>query len=138
VAFLHIRSGRRPEKPIFIVTRGYTEELWGITESCWKQDPDERPTVDQVLDTLRGGAKGWKAKYGEFSTPSPVDDWSLTPLTEGPDSPTVSGYENAPVTTTAPLSRKVPQAPAIKTPVPAPTQARPPHSVLYRPFHPRE
>ena len=109
-----------------------------MTKSCWKQDPNERPTVDYVLDTLRNATERLRSKRGELSTPSPRDDWSLTPPTEGPDSPTVPEDENAPVTTTTPLSRKVPQAPVIKTPVPAPVQARPPHSVLSRPFYPED
>ena len=78
-----ILKGERPKKPIFVITRGYTEELWGMTESCWKQDPDERPAVDYVLDTLSRAAEEWKPRGGELSAPSPVDDWSSTPLAGG-------------------------------------------------------
>jgi hypothetical protein len=128
---LHILSGRRPEKPNFIITRGYTKELWEMTESCWKQDPDERPTVDYVLGTLRRAAEEWKPRGGELSVASPVDDWSLTPLAEGRDSPTVPEHENDPITTTpAPFSFVSPQPPVIKTPVPTPA---PPHPYSHSP-----
>jgi len=59
VALLHIIEGKRPEKPAFNITRGYTEELWVMTTSCWDEDPTKRPTVDTVLDTLRRAAERW-------------------------------------------------------------------------------
>ena len=91
-----------------------------MTESCWNQDPDERPTVDHVLGTLKRAAEEWKPRGGELSAPSPVDDWSSTPLAEGRDSPTVPEHEDGPVTTTTtPSSFVSPQPPVIKTPVPA-------------------
>ena len=60
-----ILEGELPEKPIFSTTRGYTEELWELTTSCWNEDPRDRPTVDDVLDVLRNSAEQWESMYGE-------------------------------------------------------------------------
>jgi len=80
VALLHIIEGARPKKPAFNITRGYTEELWVMTTSCWDEDPTKRPTVDTVLDTLRRAAERWEPKLEE-------DDSS-----EESDSPTTPGH----------------------------------------------
>jgi len=53
---VYILKGDRPEKPIFSTTRGYTEGLWEMTTSCWKRNPSDRPTVDDVLSVLKKGS----------------------------------------------------------------------------------
>jgi len=88
VAMSYIIEGVRPNKPKFNITRGYTEELWGMTTRCWKEDSVERPTVDEVLEVLRVAAEQWKPKHGEISTLS-LDDLSPTLYEEELDSPTV-------------------------------------------------
>ena len=35
-----IMDGKRPKIPNFITTRGYTNELWKLTENCWNADPE--------------------------------------------------------------------------------------------------
>ena len=57
-----ITQGRRPEKPKFGHTRGYTEELWKLTTDCWQQDPAKRPPVDNVLEELRNEASKWEPR----------------------------------------------------------------------------
>jgi len=54
---IRILDGVRPQKPDFATTRGYTEDLWEMTTSCWAEDPISRPTVDHVLDALRSSEK---------------------------------------------------------------------------------
>ena len=77
-----IVEGVRPKKPIFAITQGYTEELWGMTTACWEKDPMQRPTVDHVLGVLGSAAGRWKPKDGELAA---QDDWSPTSPTEGSD-----------------------------------------------------
>ena len=71
-----------------------------MTTRCWKEDPIERPTVDEVLEALRIAAELWNPKYGGLSTLS-QDDWSPTLFKEESDSPTAPKPENKPVTDNA-------------------------------------
>ena len=87
VAMRRIIQGERPKKPIFAITRGYTEKLWDMTTSCWDGDPKRRPDIDYVLDTLRSAAERWKSEQGGPSPPSPLDEtvgriliWAKSPL----------------------------------------------------------
>ena len=89
----YIIEGGRPNKPEFKITRGYTKELWEMTTRCWKQDPIERPTVDEVLEALRIAAELWKPKYGGLSTLS-QDELNPTLYDEESYSPTVPEPEN--------------------------------------------
>ena len=70
MATLRLGQGLRPKKPVFAMTRGYTDELWQMTTSCWEEDPNSRPTVDSVLDVLRGSAEGWGTKHAKLTAPS--------------------------------------------------------------------
>ena len=46
-----IMSGERPPRPTH---NNLTNELWALVQKCWNQDPHLRPTVSEVLNTLRG------------------------------------------------------------------------------------
>ena len=81
---LHITQGELPKKPIFAITRGYTQELWDMTSSCWDADPTKRPVVDHVLEALVIAADLWKPKDNQLSTLSPQDDWGST-VSEAPE-----------------------------------------------------
>lgn len=74
VAVHHIIQGVRPRKPNFAETRGYTEELWEVTTSCWNEDPTKRLTVGYILDALKGVAEQWKPENGALPVPSPLDE----------------------------------------------------------------
>jgi len=123
VAF-HILHGGRPKRPPFAVTRGYTEELWEMTTSCWNEDATGRPIVDCVLDTLRDAAEQWKPEHGGLSTLSPRDDWIPTIYGEESDSPTDSEPESEPATLDS-LQQAVIAAPVPVSPLPAPSTAPP-------------
>ena len=78
MATLDILQGVRPKKPIFVITRGYTEELWQMTTTCWEEDPANRPAIDVILGKLNSAAEQWKPKPKyESSSPSPVDDATI-------------------------------------------------------------
>lgn len=80
-----IVEGVRPGKPTFVMTRGYTEEIWQLTMSCWKEDPTERPTVDYALDALESAAGQWVSKGGELAPLSPRDEpKELNPAFDSP------------------------------------------------------
>lgn len=48
-------EGKRPARPLHDLsrTRGLNDEVWSLVESCWAQNPAERPSADQVVKQLR-------------------------------------------------------------------------------------
>ena len=101
----YILDGMRPKKPIFIITRGYTKELWEMTTSCWEEDPAKRPSVEYILDVLSSAAERWEPKCGELAT---QDD------TEESD----SEHEDEPDITSASTTINSPRPPVIEAPPP--------------------
>jgi len=115
VALLHIIEGVRPEKPVFNTTRGYTEELWVMTTSCWDEDPTKRPTVDTVLDTLRRAAERWEPRAEEDdssesdspTTPERADEPDAIPPSTLPSRESATHLVPTPTPSTlAPLTPK--------------------------------
>ena len=122
---VHIFRGEPPKKPIFSITRGYTQELWDMSTFCWDLDPTKRPTVEHVLHTLIIAAEQWKQKHGGLSTQDDSEEES--------DSPTVES-EDEPVDDTS-SSLDPPQPLVTETPIPAPPSASPP-SIVKDPAQP--
>ena len=50
---LHISRGGRPKIPGNAHAVGLTVEMWELLESCWQQDPEERPTMGEVVSIWR-------------------------------------------------------------------------------------
>ncbi|KAF9787032.1 kinase-like domain-containing protein [Thelephora terrestris] len=94
-AMLRIIQGERPQKPIFVITRGYTEDLWEITTRCWDEKPLERPIVDDLLKALKSAAKQWKPTLSF----SPQDDLSPTLYADEFNLCTPSEHEDGDATT---------------------------------------
>ena len=125
VVMFHIFQGERPKKPRFAITRGYTEELWDMTTSCWDADPAKRPTVDHILDVLIIGAEQWKPKHGGLYA---HDDRNATDSEEEWDSPVVLEPESEPIDG-ASGSLDPPRSLVIETPVPVPPSIFSPSTV---------
>ncbi|KAH8829979.1 kinase-like domain-containing protein, partial [Flagelloscypha sp. PMI_526] len=51
-AMLAVLAGKRPLRPLLI--KSFTEELWKLVERCWAQEPEARPTFDDITLTLQG------------------------------------------------------------------------------------
>jgi len=51
---LCISRGNRPEKPVNAKAVGLTNEMWILLESCWQQDPEKRPTMEEVARRWQG------------------------------------------------------------------------------------
>ena len=47
------RPGRPQAKPF-----GFTEGMWKFIQRCWNQEPIERPSIDEVVNTWEGFVKG--------------------------------------------------------------------------------
>ena len=136
----HIIEGVRPTKPNFVLTRGYTEELWEMTTSCWIEVATERPTVDHVLEVLEAAAERWKSRYGGSSTLSPTESWSPTLHGEESDSPVISEPEDEPIATDT-YSPRGTRSPTIETTPPSlsiPPSPAPPPSAANNETPPKE
>ena len=46
---LSILRGDRPEMPKDAHAVGLTSEVWKLLESCWRQDPKKRPTMEEIV-----------------------------------------------------------------------------------------
>ena len=44
-----ILRGSRPEMPKDAHAVGLTDEMWKLLQRCWQQDPDKRPTMEEVV-----------------------------------------------------------------------------------------
>ena len=56
---LMVLSGERPEKPRGDAGKHFTDEIWGILELCWSQQPSGRPNAKHLLTRLDGKSSLW-------------------------------------------------------------------------------
>ena len=49
---LHVSRGGRPEKPENAQAVGLTDEMWKLLESCWRKNPNKRPTMEEIVRKL--------------------------------------------------------------------------------------
>lgn len=57
VVMFFVSQGGRPEMPAHAQVVGLTAKVWTLLESCWEQDPERRPTMEEVVD-------GWQKLVG--------------------------------------------------------------------------
>ncbi|KAJ7601482.1 kinase-like domain-containing protein, partial [Roridomyces roridus] len=50
---LVVRRGARPQRPHPDDGRVIPDELWELTEQCWASDPQQRPAVTRIHDTIQ-------------------------------------------------------------------------------------
>ena len=69
-----VLEGERPGIPGGTDGVWFTDDLWGMVNRCWTTQPENRPSVEAILDCLEGVSGTWRS-------PSRVDerndDWSL-------------------------------------------------------------
>jgi hypothetical protein len=46
---LLVHGGIRPKRP---ANAEFTDDMWSLIESCWRQDPNERPMIQDVVERL--------------------------------------------------------------------------------------
>ena len=54
-----IINGHRPERPQGGEGLWFTDDVWDILERCWKPNPDDRPSVEDVLCRLEEASRSW-------------------------------------------------------------------------------
>ena len=49
-----VQMGKRPPRPLDDSSRlrGLSNEMWTLIETCWAQEPDNRPSVEEVVCRL--------------------------------------------------------------------------------------
>ena len=55
-------EGIRPEKPEGAQRLGFSNELWRTVELCWLEDRNARPSVEDILSSLKDAAAFWDKK----------------------------------------------------------------------------
>ena len=55
---LHILKGARPAMPENAHEVGLTVDMWELLESCWQQNPKNRPTAGEVVKRLQELVEG--------------------------------------------------------------------------------
>jgi hypothetical protein len=55
-----ILQGDRPKIPGNAQEVGLTVEMWKLIESCWRQNPRKRPTIEEIVVRLREIIKSTK------------------------------------------------------------------------------
>lgn len=70
---LGVMRGRRPARPMHELcrTRGISDELWDLIQTCWAQDPTQRPAAEQIMERLRA-LPNWRDDQ------RPLDDFSVS------------------------------------------------------------
>ena len=54
-----IVEGIRPKKPEGAKRLGFSDELWKTVELCWREDPNARPVVEEILSALNETTAFW-------------------------------------------------------------------------------
>lgn len=52
-------EGEHPNRPQGAEGKWFTDDIWAITECCWKPDPGDRPSIDRVLQYLDEASRFW-------------------------------------------------------------------------------
>ena len=59
---LKVMGGERLERPQGAQGTWFTDELWEFLERCWKRQPHERPSLDDILQYLEGVARPFRSR----------------------------------------------------------------------------
>jgi len=75
---VRITRGERPERPAD--ETWFTNEVWGILESCWKPTPGDRLRIKDVLECLNNASMSWTPPSSQMvASPMVIDSppWTL-------------------------------------------------------------
>jgi hypothetical protein len=74
VVITKVTSGGRPERPKdFVAAARLTDDIWNVTERCWRQQPDERLEIDKVLELLNTASRFWNPQTQDPASTSTSD-----------------------------------------------------------------
>ena len=53
IVIAKVLEGERPERPQGLEGMWFTDDMWSVLEHCWEPVPGNRPSVPQVLQSLK-------------------------------------------------------------------------------------
>ena len=56
---LAVVRGERPPRPSLAESLGFSDTLWGLTQSCWSETTSTRPTALQLFDCISLASPTW-------------------------------------------------------------------------------
>jgi hypothetical protein len=87
--FEAVKSGYRMEHP-----QDCPEEICNIMSSCWKEEPKERPTFQQIFDRINSMCSRTSVVESPYVSPkeeNPKDNYQKSPIIPKPN------YDRTPV-----------------------------------------
>ena len=97
-AIASIITGGRPRRPTH---PDFAERLWTLARWCWKEKPEDRPKMDQVIDYLSDFLFDSMAKVSPIDNSRSSSQASVTTLTPLVQPPGYASPKISPTTTTS-------------------------------------
>ena len=112
-----VSGGERPKQPRGPEREWFMDGVWRILEHCWMPKPDDRPSVEDVLQCLEGISGIW-TPLSQVVTTLPT----VNPLAQNPSDPDTEGSteERETFSLSQPLQTLPPKGAADDT-IPIPT-----------------
>ena len=74
-------GGRRPERPNGPEGAWFMDDLWQMLTLCWEPQPESRPSIEVILESLEQASSTWKLpplQVGEGMGTPGESAWNLT------------------------------------------------------------
>lgn len=63
-------KGTLPERP---ETPRFTDDLWGVLKRCWSPQPNDRPTIEAILECLGRVVTTWRPLPSDVESDDEAD-----------------------------------------------------------------
>ena len=83
-AVRRVLEGKRPERPQEVVGEWFTDDVWSILGRCWEAEPNDRPSIKDVLQHLDEAKISWTPLshlVEEGPQQSDSSSWTISELT---------------------------------------------------------
>ena len=79
-----VTRGERPGRPEGPEGACFTDDLWRMLELCWAALPENRPSIEAVLECLERVTKVWEPPSHQVDEDAEMDedDWRLTTVSD--------------------------------------------------------
>ena len=97
-----VLRGERPGRPRGAIGTWFTNEVWGVLESCWEHTPKDRPRIGDVLQSLENASKSWIPTSQTVAGPQAMDpptgelESNTEEPTDGSESPSQGDSSRSP------------------------------------------
>jgi hypothetical protein len=100
-------QGNRPGKPKGPEGVWFKDDVWVVLERCWSSQPDERPTIEDVLQCLEALSSAWTSPPPQAVAIPPITDSSACNPSDVTRDPNTNGGGAGHSLSVANLLRKV-------------------------------